>query len=252
MERQQTVNSVLANVRQWGQRHSWSEDGDEWKGQAIACGVPYEEWKEALVSSLIDPFVTPESTVLEIGPGHGRWSEYFAARSKRLILAELNENCLEHCRTRFAQLKHIDYRQIDGSSLPMDLSNKIDLVWSYDVFVHIARADIRKYLRDVARVLVPGGKAVIHHANRRHTTLWLGFLRQLGSAGTRLYRLISMGSSEWADGWRSEVSARLFSQMAQDAGLTVVKQINSWGEKGKYGIPRFNDRVTILSKPCLS
>ena len=37
-------------------------------------------------------------------------------------------------------------------------------------------------------------------------------------------------------------------QMADAAGLLLLDQVNRWGERGAYGVPRFKDRVTILEK----
>jgi SAM-dependent methyltransferase len=242
------LNSVARNLDAWDQRYKWIEDGDEWKGQAIVCGVPYDEWKRVLATSLIDPYARLGATILEIGPGHGRWTEYLAPRAGKLILVDLSPQCLEYCGKRFQGLNQIECRLTDGSNLPADLSNSIDLVWSFDCFVHIRAADMRGYLREIARVLVPGGKAVIHHANRRHATLWLGFLRTFGKTGRLVYRAISMGTSEREDGWRANVSAKLVVRMARAEGLSVSDQVNGWGELGAYGVPRFNDRVTILEK----
>ena len=64
-----------------------------------------------------------------------------------------------------------------------------------------------------------------------------------------LYRWLSFGLGERKDGWRSAVSARSFCDMARRAGLDVVEQFARWGAGGRYGVPRHNDRVTVLRKP---
>src|SRR5690349_17953715 len=76
-----TTNSVAENLKTWDQAHAWPEDGDEWKGQAVVCGVPYEDWKQSLVERLIDPYLPPGASVMEIAPGHGRWTGYLAERA---------------------------------------------------------------------------------------------------------------------------------------------------------------------------
>lgn len=251
-KRLSAMNSVARNLEEWDRRHKWTEGGDEWKGQAAACGVPYDEWKRVLVSSLIDPYAALGARILEIGPGHGRWTEYLVQRAGKMILVDLSPQCLEHCRERFRELSQIEYRLTDGWNLPPDLTDSIDLVWSFDCFVHIEAADMRRYFGEIARVLVPGGKAVVHHGNRRHPTLWLGFLRALGKTGRTAYRAISMGTSEWQDGWRANVSAKLVARMARAADLLVLEQVDRWGEGDAYGVPRFNDRVTIVEKKSYS
>jgi len=243
------TNSVTENRQMWNDLHGWPADGDEWVGQARRCGQPYPEWKQALVDRLITPYAAPGSTVLEIAPGHGRWTEFLVQRAGRLILVDLSPRCLDFCRERFAAQGTLEYHTTDGSSLPAGLDGQVDLVWSFDAVVHIAAPEIAGYLRDIHRVLKPGGQAVLHHANRRHATLGLGWLRRLGTAGRRLYRALSLGTDEWDDGWRSDVSAELFARLARQAGLTVVEQFGRWGEGDAFGVPRYNDRVSILAKP---
>lgn len=245
-----TTNSISENLQTWNETHPWPEDGDEWKGQAAVCGVPYGDWKQSLVEHLIVPYAGAGSAILEIGPGHGRWTEYLARAAGRLILADLSPNCLEHCRRRFAGADHLEYHVTDGRSLPAGLDDSVDLVWSFDAMVHVGPEDFRAYLQHIARVLKPGGRAVLHHANRWHGTLWLAGLRRFGPRATLLYRAISIGLQERIDGWRSPVSARRVRRYAGEAGLEVVMQCQRWGADNRYGVPRFNDRVTILCKPA--
>ncbi|MFH0947074.1 MAG: class I SAM-dependent methyltransferase, partial [Planctomycetota bacterium] len=139
----------------------------------------------------------------------------------------------------------------DGCALPFCGEASIDLVWSYDSFVHIEKSAIQSYFHEFARVLRPGGKAVIHHAGRRHATLPLGFLRRLSLPGRWTYQVLSMkrDTDGGRDGDRSHVSRELVLQMARRAGLAVLQQTDSWGEAGEFNCRRFNDAITILRRP---
>ena len=245
-----TSNSVAENLNMWDQAHAWPEDGDEWKGQAVVCGVDYDDWKQSLVERLIVPYLPKGAAAMEIAPGHGRWTGYLAERAGRLILVDLSPTCLEHCRERFAGRPDMEYFVTDGSSLPAGLDKQLDLVWSFDSFVHIHPNDIKGYLRDFMRVLKPGGLAVIHHGNRFHYTLGLAGMRKWGPTFTYLYRLVSIGAQERLDGWRSPISGKMFARLAREAGLEVVEQFQRWGEGDRYGVPRHNDLVTVMRKPA--
>lgn len=242
-------NTVVNNRLIWDQTHDWSQDGDEWQGQAVRCGKPYEAWKASLAETLLLPNLTPAATVLEIGPGHGRWTRFMAGRVGRLVLVDISQNCLDFCRRALAPMA-VETHLSSGATLPPDLTGAVDFIWSYDAFVHVDRREAGLYLKEMARVLVPGGRAVIHHPNRRHATLWLGFLRRLGKRGAALYRRISMGPPRDDDGWRANVSGQLFAGLAAAAGLKVESQLAWW--RDGFGVPRYNDRITILSKPDLS
>ena len=237
-------NTIQQNLHKW-EGHHWAEDGDEWKGQAERCGTTYERWKQSLIDHLLVPHVV-DARVLEIGPGHGRWSSAILTACARLCLVDLSPGCIAFCRRRFEAHANVEYFVTDGHHLPGHLTDAVDFVWSYDAFVHMSGPVIAAYLGEIDRVLVPGGRAIIHHAGRRHGTLWLGWLRTLGDAGRRVYRQISMGGDEAPDGWRSNVSAQLVDEMATAAGLRVENQLRE-GEPG-VGVPRFRDVISVLRK----
>jgi len=237
--------------RTWGQ-YDWSSDGDEWTGQAAYCGQPYEDWKASIHEAFIRPNLPPEAAVVEVAPGHGRWTEFLIEHAGKVHLVDLNESCIESCRRRFAAFDHVTYAVNDGMSLPGVADASVDFVWSYDSFVHIEPDAIATYLREFSRVLRDGGKAVIHHAGRKNAWLRLGFLVRLGPAARYLYKLLSMKRDTMGttDGRRSLVSAELFARLARDADLEVAFQADSWGDGGQFDCKRFNDVVTCVRKPA--
>ncbi|MEI9932489.1 MAG: class I SAM-dependent methyltransferase [Rhizomicrobium sp.] len=137
--------NIRANRQKWDRDHPWPEDGDEWKGLAVDCKIPYAEWKRSLIDTLIVPHVTSDMHVLEIAPGHGRWTETLLARAREVTAVDLSRNCLDHCRQRFLG-RNIAFFLTDGASLPPELTASIDFLWSYDAFVHMAPAIVEAYL----------------------------------------------------------------------------------------------------------
>lgn len=242
-------NTIENNRRIWDAEWDWSQDGDEWVGQAERCGRPYDEWKRSVVDRFLAPRITSQTAVLEIGPGHGRWTREIAPRCGHLVLADLSASCIEHCRARLADRADVAYHVTDGRSLTGVADASIDFAWSFDAFVHMDRDVIAAYLGELARVLRSGGAATIHHAGRRHAFLMLRWMRALGGPAASLYKLLSMGQRGDGDGWRSDVSARLFADMAGSCGLRVVSQVRRWGEGDAFGVPRFRDVVTTLERP---
>ncbi len=217
--------NVAANFKKWDRQHAWPEDGDEWKGQAVVCGIPYAQWKQSLVDHLIVPYVAPPMHVIEIAPGHGRWTEFLSARAGRLILVDLSPTCLEHCHARFPD-RALELFQTSGSNLP-DRNGAIDVVWSFDAFVHMHPDVVREYIAEIARVLKPGGKAVLHHA---------------GIADLETHR------QQDHQGWRSAVNAEIVRGFASEAGLSIERQFALWDEANKIGVPRFGDTISVLGR----
>jgi SAM-dependent methyltransferase len=243
-----TDNSRSHNLLIWDRLHPWPADGDEWTGQADASGLPYGQWKKGVVEHWIEPYVHDAATVLEIGPGRGRWTGHLADRCERLVLVDVSPNCLERCRDLVAGRTSLRCHLGRGADLPLDLTGEVDFVWSFDAFVHMEPADVRAYLKEIARVLRPGGWSVLHHANRRHWTLWIEKIRYRGPVWRTLYRYLSMGLSEAKDGWRSAVSAVQVSRWAGQAGLVTHGQLQIW-KPGGGGVPRHRDRISVLRRP---
>lgn len=173
-------------------RELWS--GYDWSGGGLEWGPP--ESRDALIERYLPPGCT---TIVEIGPGAGRFSEALAERAERLVLVDVTDEALRRCRERLGERMGVQYVRTDGASLPGVPSEGADLVWSFEAFVHMLPVDVAAYVGEIARVLRPGGRAVIQHAGR--------FDRS---------------------GWRAPMSAELFARLAQERGLEVESQ-QTWG-----------------------
>jgi ubiquinone/menaquinone biosynthesis C-methylase UbiE len=242
--------SVAWNRRVWGTEHDWAEDGDEWSGMAAYCGQPYSEWKEELVETFMASLPSGRRA-LEIGPGHGRWTEYLAPEAETVALVDINQSCLDSCRDRFRDCLNVSYHLTDDSCLPFLAESSIDFVWSFDAFVHMEPEVVHGYLAELGRVLAPGGCAVLHHAGRPDWLLRLApIVRSMGRPGRVLQRLAILHRLH-DDGYRSYVSARLVAEWGSAAGLTVVRQTDSWGKDGRHNVRKYRDQITILEKAAV-
>ncbi len=211
--RRWSQHSAQANRAIWTE-WDWAAGGEEWSASP--------EWKESLVEEVLAPAAEAAETILEIGPGGGRWTEPLHERAQQLILVDITERTLELCRARLDDPPNVSYLLSDGAGLRAVEDDSVDLIWSFDAFVHVAPLDVDAYLRDFARVLRPGGRAIIHHNDRRSRV-----------------------------GWRSPMSARLFARLARAKGLTVLRQFESWGD-GRFDVRDHGDVITDLRRPLAS
>ena len=192
----------------WWNGHDWSTRGEEW--------TPSAEWKAAVVGRYLSPHVPEAGTVLEIGPGGGRWTEVLQRRASSLFVLDIAAHPLAVCRERFRECHNITYLLGDGRTIHLP-DGSVDAVWSYSVFVHINPIDARVYVADMARVLRPGAFAVIHHPGR-----------DFDAARVR--------------GNRSDLTDALVLAFAAESGLDVVEQTAELVNVG--------DAITILRKPA--
>lgn len=104
-----------------------------------------------------------DKVALEIGVGGGRLlasaSRYFA----KAIGVDIHDN-LDLTRNKLEMMgcANIEVLKCDGASVPVP-SGSIDFVYSFIVFNHMEKVSIVKsYLDEVARILKPGGIAIIY------------------------------------------------------------------------------------------
>ena len=211
-------NTISNNLDQWT-GWDWSERGEEWSN--------YPGWKESLVEHVLIPNIPIDSIVLEIGPGGGRWSEILLSRVKKLSVVDLAQKCIDVCKERFQGRTNIEFFVNDGRSLSMIESNSIERIWSWDVFVHIAASDIKSYIAEFARVLMPGGRAIIHHSKNGENEL----------------------------GWRSDMTAEKMQEYCAENNLNLVSQFETWGDSKVLIWPDQPadiglDIISIIEKRC--
>ena len=208
--RRWTQHSVARNREIWS-AWEWGAGGEEWTASAA--------WKESLVADVLEPTMPQGGTILEIGPGAGRWTAALHARADRLILVDITDTTLELCRERLGDPDDVVYLCTAGSSLEGIDDAGVDAIWTFDAFVHIAPLDVAAYLEEVRRVLRPGGVALIHHTGRRDPR-----------------------------GWRSPMGALLFANLARERGLSVERQFDRWGDDG-HGLDGHGDVISIVRRP---
>jgi ubiquinone/menaquinone biosynthesis C-methylase UbiE len=191
--------------------YDWSKEGEEWNDSPA--------WKQSILDHILTRYIQPNSTILEIGPGAGKWSEPLSSLARKLILVDLTEVSIEICKNKLTNTD-CDYYVNNGYSLNFLQDESVNYVWSFDVFVHIAPKETASYITEIGRVLTKGGIAVIHHP--KNGGLWGGF--------------------------RSSVTNEFFLDQLAKNGLRLINQFSSWGTKDEYSVHSHNDLITVFAK----
>jgi SAM-dependent methyltransferase len=222
------VADTTKNIEVWQTTWDWSERGDEWSAW---WGGTEALWYGALLPR-VHAFV-PTGTILEIAPGYGRWTQYLKGLCERLVVVDLAERCIEHCRERFADDTNIEYHVNDGRSLAMVEDGSIDFAFSFDSLVHVEADVLEAYAGELARTLKPDGIAFVHHSNIGHYRALTALARR--APGRALPRLVATGAAIDVFAWRAEsVTAESFAAACEAAGLSCVSQEKINWQAGLY------------------
>lgn len=196
-------------------KYDWRDAGEEWSER---WGTSAAQWLGTILPRIRN--CLPASTILEIGPGYGRWTHYLKDHCDRLLVVDRAAQCIDACRERFADEPKITGYVNQGGSLDMIPDRSIDFIFSFDVFVHIQRPVVEKYLAEFSRTLKIGGRGFIHHSN-------LG--AHVSSPRKYLPGAIRKLLTQWhildEDHHRTPtMSAELFRQLCWKNGLQCVRQ----------------------------
>jgi ubiquinone/menaquinone biosynthesis C-methylase UbiE len=202
----------------------WVHYGDEW---SRLWGGTHMQWFAGILPRIFR-FI-PADTILDIGAGQGRFAQFLKSYANRLILVDLSERCIEICKERFSEFKHIDYFVNDGKSLAMIEDDSVDFIFSHDALVFAEEPDVRMYVEQIARKMKSNGAAFIHHSNL--ADYW--YYTRLSRSTINLLRKLKIIEN---DSWRAySVSASKVRKMCQDAGLEcIVQEIMPWSTRRTF------------------
>ncbi|WP_338289241.1 class I SAM-dependent methyltransferase [Luteolibacter sp. LG18] len=186
----------------------------------------------------------PAKTIVEIAPGHGRWTQFLQPQAETLHIVDLSDDCIARCKERFAAADNIHYHVNDGKTLPATIADgSVDFVYSFDSLVHCEIAVIEAYFMEIGKKLAPGGTAFIHHSNLGHYPLYFKLAKMIPAGRQTLGKMRIVDY----DCWRGvTVSPETVAAAAAKAGLEIHCQelVNWWAETR-----RCIDGITTLRKP---
>jgi SAM-dependent methyltransferase len=196
-------------------KYDWRQAGEEW---STPWGSSAAQWAGTIFPRISG--CVPTGTILEIGPGFGRWTHYLKDYCNELWAVDKSTACIEACQQRFASDSRVHCVLNDGRSLSLIPDASVDFVFSFDSLVHPDREIVEAYLRQLGAKLKLGGKGFIHHSN---------FGEYVNSPRERLPEalakpLIKVKVLDWAHHRNPSMSAEIFRALCEQSGLYCVTQ----------------------------
>jgi 2-polyprenyl-3-methyl-5-hydroxy-6-metoxy-1,4-benzoquinol methylase len=156
-------------------RDSWSRYPNDWKqdpGLNLGFETLGEEWGGPAFADFIvrlaSPYFGPDSDVLELGCGGGKFSQRLAPNCRSLLCADISQAMIEHTRETLSQRgvgKNVGYRVLNGTDFAGLPSDSVDFIFSYDVMLHLQLQNVFSYMLDARRVLRENGVLMLHQIN---------------------------------------------------------------------------------------
>ncbi len=162
--------------------NSYSRSWEDRVGPRIGGGILGEEWAPPehtrfIFERFAEPYLHPEATVVEIGPGGGKFSRLLVDRCRELFLVDISREMIQRANAACAgKAKELLVRDGQLDSLE---NESIDLVFSYDVFIHLEAEEVFRYFAEVNRALKKGGTFSVHSSTYESRWGFHSFLQQL-------------------------------------------------------------------------
>lgn len=157
---------------------------------------------EPLLSNLVDYSTLRGKRVLDIATGSGFLAVGLAEAGAMVTAVDLTPFAVEHARRNFK------VRKLPGTVLEMDAQNmsfpdeSFDLVIAWGCLMHMP--DTERAIRELRRVLRPGGQAIAYMYNKNSWPYWFNiiFLRGILMGGLLRYRFDTVRlTSRYSDGY---------------------------------------------------
>lgn len=142
----------------------------------------------------------PEHAFLEVGCGYGRLLWHLLPKVRRVIGVDLHERPLTEARDLLGPRGEADLRVGDGLTLDVVDSGSVDRAVAFTVLQHMSHPGATGYLREMKRVLAPGGFGLVNFHDEIH-----GRRTVLDRPGEQ----------------SSTTSAAQIATMAESAGITI-------------------------------
>jgi SAM-dependent methyltransferase len=217
------VNALLhrAGVKLVRTRTSrpWDAEFLRWITEAKAAGVDPNDVGDRVwqgnahegASRHLFPRITPESVVLELGPGSGRYTRHVLPRCREMILVDYSRAVCDWLNEYLPGKGRFTVIPIDRPVLAGVADGIVDFVFANGVFEHIDPDETDFFMQEFHRVLKPGGR------------LWFNFDNFMSPGGSRWFldERVSPGGRRLFRYYHPDLLQRIV-EMRGFAGVTVA------------------------------
>jgi SAM-dependent methyltransferase len=117
---------------------------------------PRDPWKCSIRSYFRDFLIARKiSNILEIGSGTGQDSAYFRQSGLQVTCIDFSEENIKYCRQRGLHALVMDFYNMTFRD------RQFQSIYAFNCLYHVPSADLNVVLKELARVIIPGGYILI-------------------------------------------------------------------------------------------
>ncbi len=157
----ETMTDLEAKIAPWLRHMTWRRDYEHWRERRIN----QEQYQTERLAQLARVAHLPGLQLLDLGAGMGGFAVAAALRGAQVVACDYNPAYCEIIALRAARHRlAFPIYNVAGEALPFQ-AQCFDVVVSWDVIEHVRSPT--QMLAEIARVLRPGGYALLTAINRR-------------------------------------------------------------------------------------
>ena len=132
---------------------SFGPEGTRAAAEMLASTIAYRVRELLLIQK--------RERVLDLGCGPGKIAFYLAPSCYELFGVDVSDVMLGEARRRCRRYKNVKFQRNNGRDLALLKTNSFDVCFSYACFIHLPQVYQDRYIKEMLRVVKPGGDILI-------------------------------------------------------------------------------------------
>lgn len=168
----------------------WKDRHDKGYFPTMECHLNWKVYDEAPGYLIEHVAPTKADDVLEVGCGYGQWVHPVSRLVRSIVGIDIHQILIDKSVEKLADCPNARCVLSDGLTIPF-ADESFSLVYSISVFQHMPRSIVLGYFKEIARVMNPDGRALLH-------------FRFADGIGEYSQDITANHKGDWSTGWTED------------------------------------------------
>lgn len=136
-------------------------DGERYVPEFTTASISYEHWHRYLFAS---EFVHSKA-VLDIACGEGYGTFYLSTSAEKVLGVDISAETIHQASSKYIK-SNLEFIHGSATKIPVDGEHVFDVITSFETIEHLSVDEQEEFLKEVKRLLKPGGLFIISTPNK--------------------------------------------------------------------------------------